>query len=872
MNPPAPSGFESRRLTQWFFEWQSRCTAADRLLLERSVINELVAIRGLFELAVVNPNKVSKPLPAPTPPNAPSKERVAVDRLLALFSSSDPTIDLLTASYPNEIAALKALLASAAPTISDVHTHLAKIPEEPKAEDLARAIRRALRPGAPGADSTLASAADIFARILLFRVDSTQRKELPVGVMTAEAVRTLLATHIQAVAADSKLAVTVAAGVQATAARAETPQAALALFQRNSGAALGYRDVLALTDRVAGMAVGAHPGTSAIAGATAEAMLAQRLERLRRAAVERAVNTESNLQSSPLVTAGRAAGQWLSTLRGFDSNFQASVFTSLAIRSLGDVVFNLLADRANALPLADTLAISGPILAAALQPLLAEEPDLLATAGVPADRRHAAARRFVARRDVQAALSAAVDSSLPMLAKHTSSALAPVSSDATPWVSTAGHGWNSTRFWTEWARQLAARAEYDGSWASRHIDWSVFDDAEADAITATLADTVPKNEEWEVFFEIEGVDPQGKSWDAGAITWFAPGTFDFGERDIVFGGDGHVSPNRVRALVRVDAEGPAAAAKRGSDHLEHALNALTFALSVANDTGGFRPRVLPAVVTGRPRDGWSTGEFALPQHSSAAVQRAGDDEVIDFSKQYSDLVDRAARTPDQLTALEDSVVRALAWYARGRWEANPTSRFLAYFVAVEQAFSRGKMKADLPGDAAPIFTPWWTVPLYAAAGRRGLAIAKEVQAEQNLVALLNADPVFTSWRVGLRAFLDPRRLDQLESLARGTHPKIANDAQALAKELRKLATDPAPKAQLDEARNTVEFTLELLYARRNQVVHEALVSTPDVHVYADKMESLIKAFLHLTVPSVLHGDGALASVSDAEQWWAAPWF
>jgi hypothetical protein len=395
---------------------------------------------------------------------------------------------------------------------------------------------------------------------------------------------------------------------------------------------------------------------------------------------------------------------------------------------------------------------------------------------------------------------------------------------------------------------------------------------------AEIPATYATDDEYDAAFSVLGVDAQGERWTAGSIHWYADSALALSDTKMSLAGD-H-PPNRLRAWLRVRAPSSHAAILLAADTLEVALSALTYALSGARSSG-LRPLIERSLFAGNAtRGGWREGG-AWKREELFRDQTAREGGFKEFSITYAPLVERS-RNPGTQSEIEQRLVRAFAWYREGRWEPNPTSRFLAYFVAFEQIFVGGRtgQKFMLPQTAQGLLEPW-----IVTHGQEGAPLEAIVDHAQRLrrhalvspwlATELDAVPELKAWRTDIRPLLVTSAFTSVLARGQALMPPHDADLQALQVFVTDLLTFKQSRLPIEADRERVRerwrFSLELLQLRRHEVAHEAWVGGPDMTLYALGIEAVLEQVLGALANVTLNNDAGLQTVEEATRWSSPPW-
>jgi hypothetical protein len=391
-----------------------------------------------------------------------------------------------------------------------------------------------------------------------------------------------------------------------------------------------------------------------------------------------------------------------------------------------------------------------------------------------------------------------------------------------------------------------------------------------------LAEPLHQTAPYDVVLTVRGVDAQGETWSAGPVRWYAADRYRLGED--VWDGDGE--PTRtLRAWVTVDAATAAGARSRAVEVVDAALDAATFLLSVDQTATGLRPSVARFVLVGRATQGGAQSWGGREREELYDLGTTRDGQFKAATLDAAPLVSRVAR-PSALTPLDQRLARAYAWYREGRWEPNPVTRFLTYYVALEHIFLAGRrgVKGTLARAVADLAASWWWVRFDEEASvQRQVADAEALRAHavagSALERALDAGRHAAHWRADVRPLLVASSVAELAQALAADAAQGEPSAQALHAYHQRLALFITHHRPYDErraaARAQWRFAVELLTQRRNDIAHEAIVRGPDAVLYARELEKVLGTVIkHLqSVRHLAH----VATTAEAVAWYQTPW-
>jgi hypothetical protein len=514
-------------------------------------------------------------------------------------------------------------------------------------------------------------------------------------------------------------------------------------------------------------------------------------------------------------------------------------------------------------------AASARALGFRLSDALTEEAHQVGAGWPPQDSvlRERVALRAAARSDVQEALTGAVWAAVPMLATVLRDAASELTArDSTPtWI-------DDDAGWKRWTHAISAQT-MRGARAWRCIAWEHLAGAPR-AVLQRVAAPLLGTMSYEVVFTVDGVDAQGEAWDAGGIAWYAANRFNFGER---MGHDDHDLGSIMRAWVRIDAATKAQARARAREVVEAALNTTTFLLSVDRRASGLRSAVAHDAFAGRSDGGAASRWGGREKEELYDVQNVTDGQFKAATLDGAALVERVA-TLAPLSTIDVRLLRAEAWYREGRWDPNPVTRFLTYFVALEHVFLAGRRGEKYTLSLkVPAFTEsWaWMRSLELDRVQRIIAEAEAVRAGATpaVVAILDSDPAMVHWRTDVRPLLVRSAVQRAGRQLAAAAATAEMGAQAFVAYAARLDAFASAHVRYDASRAAARarwrFTMELLMARRDEIAHEAITGGTDDQIYARALEhALAAAIKHLRIMrEIAH----VQDVDDAVAWCEPPW-
>ena len=261
---------------------------------------------------------------------------------------------------------------------------------------------------------------------------------------------------------------------------------------------------------------------------------------------------------------------------------------------------------------------------------------------------------------------------------------------------------------------------------------------------------------------------------------------------------------------------------------------------------------------------------------------------LSLLQQYADvyapvierLADRTARTD-----LEARFLRALFWYRSGRWQPNPTRRFLDHFVALEHLFTaRSAGKAEpLANGVGRLFGSWMF-----RRGYFGIHISRTIRVAKSLWNSVAADPTLAEgvrdvadklagkvrkvdhWHSHVGPWLSPTFVGAVSDALPAERRSAEWGAHLLA--LTQLREGEARWRDRDESRaHSGWFLVHRLALRRNAIVHDAMTELPGADHEADALTSVVERVLMHIVEDLLTRPNVAHSMDDLLDELPAPW-
>lgn len=365
-----------------------------------------------------------------------------------------------------------------------------------------------------------------------------------------------------------------------------------------------------------------------------------------------------------------------------------------------------------------------------------------------------------------------------------------------------------------------------------------------------------------VFSLIGGCDLNHKVYRIGDVTFYDARTWDFGEgnqfdlnynikismdRDFKtvysepyesFESNGKTytrKRNSARAYVDIPPVDYDASVMKAHNMIRRALDPLVFAFG--NRNRGFRPLVpinFQILNLDTKRIGHQIGP-SLETHEELLHIKEENEKIFSF---YDQLL-------TSKTELKESILRSLAWFHRGYWEDLPHEKFVSYWIGLEQLITsttdgqsiRNKLLEIIP----KLVVTWKEVEGVAYSlfiYLRG--IINEIKKNPELKPKINQNTAFKNWERHPSILLED--LNYLRSIF-APESNAFQIVQAIEKYL--------PSNEIVALQNTIRLLQEnmkmeiaMLYAKRNQIIHEGLTYDPVVELFCNTLESIFTTTLH----------------------------
>jgi hypothetical protein len=427
-------------------------------------------------------------------------------------------------------------------------------------------------------------------------------------------------------------------------------------------------------------------------------------------------------------------------------------------------------------------------------------------------------------------------------------------------------------FWSDWRTATIEEGIELGPHLWRDIVWDDLPPAVLTDVAEHLATAYQEPRPYDVVLTVSGLPPQGAFWTAGGVTWYDIALFDLGELHLLKLVGREPANDSMRVWVVTEAVSKIDAHQKALRIATPAVAAAHFGVS-SDNAPGLKIAVAPVLYVGNPLTLSSNQSDNTARHLWQAPAGMLDGHVRTLSEVFGPIVSRATQSRE--TPIEASLVRAWSWYQAGRWQADQTVLFVAYFIAIEHIFMHDHKGGNLTSRASRLLATWAEVKHPAALYWRPViekarAIASEARDDAHVSTVLDGLARFGNWRTTLRPWYVP---DAVETLARalGVHPMTAT-LQDYVHDLRALIDLDAPRIAYEQAeRDRWRFVLIRLTTRRNQVVHEALLAASDTSFYAQAIGEIVERLLNRIGNVVLNAPQPDQTIEDVLDWHKTPW-
>ncbi len=409
---------------------------------------------------------------------------------------------------------------------------------------------------------------------------------------------------------------------------------------------------------------------------------------------------------------------------------------------------------------------------------------------------------------------------------------------------------NTSAFWKEWSNQIRlSSGGYDDL-----FHWCPWDDlsaAEFRSVLRTFCQTLgPTDDLWAVIGDVDGLHPEGKTWQLGGVTFYDPALQDFGEGTYLGRNRTTSASSLLGSHVIVQADSAQLAEREAHNAIRGSLDVLSAAVRKRTRGGSITSSISPATtVLNLSRRFWS-GSWQMDMGGSHPIRRAVGDALYLFEQERPRVAALAAVPLAHPTDLRRRLVRTIRRFREGNWAASSITRLLEYWIGLEQLFEGGKDADDTIRRAAACSVTWRDVDGVCLSSNWRRKLRDRVR---------RMDPTFEQFAGPLTAYAVV-----LNVLPDGVRTTVTGSADARA--LFRLYLDPPPQVEWDHARpydftpaivaevsykrERKKFALYRLYELRNEIVHEALPYRVDAQVLARELERLLEDVINKILRSL----------------------
>jgi hypothetical protein len=853
------------RILEWLDCWNRVTQEPGELLFGRSLPNIIAA--ALHELD-------RRGTPKDIKRGVDSWMSELLDLIDAALAHADPTVALLTRDYPLQVAELRSLLAAGPVSPARLRPVLRTLESGPRPETVRFALQESLQAAPRSDDAMLYVTSTLLLRPFTTKHSESYLERIPTIALAHVALEQVIQPAIHALAEDpvvaaaARSAATGIANLQRVSAYLETMLPTDGLFGFSEE--LRWRQPLyGFLRRTSGtyaelIAVDVRAGRSALGDAVVK-VLRDYAHLLLRYIIPRTAGAFFTWPIPEVQDAGEIIGARLASLTGLVNQRGAADYKQPLDRMCGDAVGDAVVET-----IAQALADS--VLArdwsatndAITDVILAAFSDQAATAArsVPASRIEELSLSPLAKRNVQDRLGAVLHPVAKAVLAELQQAL-PAAGANLP-VETR-------HFWTTWLQMISPESSLQRE-IVHFCPWETMPEEAARRITErVLSECSPSMDEWLVISDLKGIEPQGQAWDVGAVTFYDPSFYDYGEGSF-FGRDQAMRVGRATACTVIVADSAQMAARAARQRFEVALDMCSYAISHREEGYGIRAEfVAPEKLTNLSRQSWSGSWSDDLQERPRHIRRAAHDEIPALVEQYRPLLLLDSKNPAMLSPYDAQLLRALRAYRTGYWRPAP-ERYLRYWMGLEQMFARGEQTKILFERLPEIYITWRDIQGLSLSPVWRQAIFKEISAEYaefqgDVPDDRPARTVLTvtehrGWRTSTTRSYDAQAIFRRHT----DQPPLVDPPAARIREF-----DTAVHAELHYRRARFRFLLHRLYDLRNLVVHEALPYRVDIEIYCDALEEIFEDILRKTVDILLDPTRSAQTFEELKVAVQAPW-
>ncbi len=352
-----------------------------------------------------------------------------------------------------------------------------------------------------------------------------------------------------------------------------------------------------------------------------------------------------------------------------------------------------------------------------------------------------------------------------------------------------------------------------------------------------------------VNFLLGGIDMRQKICRMGKVTLYDPRIWAFGE-DLLLDDDfgrniGNPDPlrteydppykiigkhskkrNSARAIVCVDAYDLYSGIQKAEAELWRSVNTLVYA-STASGRPGFKPQIPINYVL------MDVKRLSLSNRIGPLRQEFDMLEINSEYKKITSFYNKLLRA--KKTKLTHKIERAPDWYHRGYWSELPHQRFVSFWIALEHLFpkDKDKDKDEILLNLISKLTVTWKDDLLAYGLRKCFSkISKHFKSDTRIIQFLNSNACFNGWKSNYYIVFQ-----HLHVLYPQLHGKEKQCADLIFQELSN-ENLTAMRIRVKSKRSQIKFKIAFMYLKRNLLVHEALVYSPELEIMTTELRKL----------------------------------
>jgi len=374
-------------------------------------------------------------------------------------------------------------------------------------------------------------------------------------------------------------------------------------------------------------------------------------------------------------------------------------------------------------------------------------------------------------------------------------------------------------------------------------------------ITALFQELCKTEQSFRVLCMIGGdMDCQGKRIKIGEVTFYDPRIWEFGEGasfdlfyesamtlgeklktkidkpyEIFFEKEKRLElrRNSARAFVDVIAADPHMAKEQALVLVRKAVDTLVFASSAGGERG-FKPQI--------------PNEFFIlykdKQHAShPSSMHPLVSDTFELTEDYDKITSFYNRImSDSKKQFDERILRALSWYHIGHWELMPYSKFLSHWIALEQLIEKRREKRQI--DALVKYVPkitisWRKIDVAVIMMQYLRGITSGIHKNEKLKKYLRNNSKLRNWERN-----DGVILENIDLLINKTSGEMRSGLCNFKRYLDEIGSIYI-RNQIRALRRLQKFKINLLYSKRNSLVHEGLTYSPELDIMSGVLEKLL---------------------------------